>query len=283
MEPSPQLPASLALTCDDGDRNLKSFQQKQTITVSGSVVHFATGQVIGISTYTKTIPIYLMKGYFFTNEAYRARLENVSTPYELQCFHALHTHGLKRLYRHAQKELKKARATRKALRKPIPNLQLDGLTPEHVRMILTEWKPQREHILWHGQFKYLGSEGEKKLEKAGRKSRRTRAWIVGVRGLIEECEARMWKADKEWVIEKRNERPLLRKERRWREGRPGWTGLTPDDIGLAELDNPDPNIDGSDQDKDASNKGMDGSDEDTDEPSEDMAESDGDRSCWHDR
>ena len=230
MELDQQSPASPALLRDGEVLDLRSSQEKQKVTVSGPVTYFGTGQVIGTSTYTKTIPIHQMKNHFFANEVYRARLETVSSTYELQCFLALYTDGLEQLYGKIEKGLKDSRTTRKALRKPLPNLPVDEMTPKKIRMRSMCWNKGREPVQWEGQFKYLSKKGEKELEKVGRKSRETWATIVGVRNLIGDCEARIWEADKDCVIGKRSERPLPRKQRRWKEGRPGWTGLTPDDI-----------------------------------------------------
>lgn len=102
--------------------------------------------------------------------------------------------------------------------------------PKHIRRESNHWKNQSKLIKWRGQFKYLRQNGVMKLEKFGRMSRSTRVRIREVWNLIEECEARIWEVDKDWEIEERNERRLPRKARRWREGRRGWTGLTPDDI-----------------------------------------------------
>ena len=225
-----QPPASPALPCHGEVLDLRSFQEKQKITVSGPVIYFRTGQVILTSTYTKTIPIHHMKNYFFANEAYRARLETVSSTYELQSFLALHTSGLKQLYGKIEKGLQDSRDTRKALRKPLPNLPVDEVTPKKIRVESMCWSKGREPVQWHGKFKYLSKKGERQLEKIGKKSRETWAMIVGASNLIRECEARIWEADRNSVIEKRSDRPLPRKQRRWKEGRPGWTGLTPDDI-----------------------------------------------------
>ena len=228
-----QLFTSPALPCDDKAFNLRSFQKKQTITLSGPAICLSTGQVTQRSTYTKTIPICLMKRSFFINEAYRARLETVSSTYELQCFLALHTNSLGVLYSRIENGLEKSREMRKLLRKPLPNFPVKNLTPKHIRKMSIGWDKlnhEREVVRWVGQFKYLDRNNAKKLERLGKRSRETWAWILGVKKLIEECETRLCEADKDWVIKKRSERPLSTKQRRWKEGKPGWTGLTPDDI-----------------------------------------------------
>ena len=227
-------PAPPALPCDDKVLDLDSFLEKHTITVSGPVITIVTGQVIGISTYTKTIPIYRMKNHFLVNEAFRARLETLSSTYELRCFLAVYNSGLDHLYGRVEKNQKRSRDVRIALRKPLPIFPFYKVTLERIRVESARWNIKREPVQWTGRFTYLNEQGERFLEKAGRKSRDTRAMIMGVVNMIEECEARLWKVDKDWVIEKRNERPPPRKQRRWREGRPGWTGLTPDDIGPHE-------------------------------------------------
>ena len=227
QSPSP-LPT---LACTDKVPDLKSFQEKQTIAQSKTtIICFGTGQVIRISTHRKKVPIYQLKKHYYINQAYRARLETVSSIYELQCFHALHTRTLARLHGMIEEGLKRSRDIRKEWRKPLPRFLARKTTPKPIREISNRWEGGSEPVKWNGRFKYLGRKGGKKLEKAGTKSREIRAWIVEVKELIEECEARIGEADKNWVIETRRKRPPPTKQERWMEGRRGWTGLTPEDI-----------------------------------------------------
>ena len=125
-------------------------------------------------------------------------------------------------------------------------------TPRLMRAVVNGWEDGSAPVKWDRFRNLIGRRGVKKLEKAGTKSREIRAWIVEVKDLIEECEARIGEADQNWVIEERSKRPLATKQGRWMEGRRGWTGvMTPEDIvepPVAELHGPDTDTEESSED-----------------------------------
>ena len=222
MELSQRLSAPLAPTCDDQVFSLRSTQGKQTITVPGRAVYFGSSRVI--------IPINHKKRPCFAYDAYRAFLETALSIDDLRCFHVLHTDILEKLDAMLEQELKRSRDTRIALRKPRPMIGAFKVKPKHIRRESIRWKNGSKHIKWLGQFQYLRKKGMMKLEKFGKKSRKIRVQIREMWNLIEECEARIWEVDQNEMIEERNEIRGPRTARRWREGRRGWTGLTPDEI-----------------------------------------------------
>ncbi|KAG6993721.1 hypothetical protein G7Y79_00051g086410 [Physcia stellaris] len=216
--------------------DLKSFQDDQTITVTGAQISFwycGAQQLKNVSTYTKTIPIAELQGYFFITQAYHAHLATVRSASELARLHTLHRYCLRVLYERIEKERQTARKKWKALMKAAPKTMADKkiLESRHESLAHGELslytRPAAVQWVWN----HFSEGAETKMRKMGVKSMTNRAWAIGLRSLLEEIEERIGKVNKQWVEIERRERPLpKRKEKRWVESRKGWTGLDMDEI-----------------------------------------------------
>lgn len=220
--------------------DLKSFQDHQTITVTGTQVtfwYFGSQQVKNVSRYSKTIPIAELPGYFFINQAYHAHLATVRSNDELPRLHTLHRSCLRLLYERIERERQAARNKWKALMKPVPKMMADKeiLERRHESIAHEESSLYTRPVGVQWKWSHFSGEAETKMLKLGVNSRKNWAWVIGLTSLLEEIEERIGKVDKEWVYIERRQRPLLkRKEKRWVKGKRGWTGLTTDDIADVE-------------------------------------------------
>lgn len=136
------------------------------------------------------------------------------------------------LYERIERERQAARKKWKALMKPASKTMADKriLESRHESVAHEEMSLYTRPVAVQWEWNHFSEGAETKMRKIGVKSRTNWAWAIGLRSLLEEIEERIGKVNKQWVDIERRERPLpKRKEKRWVEGKRGWTGLTMDE------------------------------------------------------
>ena len=205
--------------------------QEFTRTVHIVTLHRSLGkQDKTVDMRTFNISVADMGTYFFNNPDYRICHQTQST-YEVQKFYQTYLKSWQILYGEIEEFRKKRSNQELEWRK-----RLEVLKVSDRRCVIATGQFPRPGLRVRRKRKCTLEEAKYQLDKLNSKLRRRRGHARQLASLLDECEERL---REEGEVELISERPLIQgRGKRWIEGKRGWVGIKPDDIGSDEDANP---------------------------------------------